>query len=250
MNRDQDDDLQTLRRMLRVPAERDFPAGRRHQREEHLMTSWLTMSRRGDKRRNLGVRIALPAGLAAAAAGVALTALPAQTAAAYTLQTAHDGTVKLTIVNPAGKIDLGGLQEDLDRLGVRSRIYAGDPDCRAALPGRADPSPSTSAGTAAEASPSASASPSTEAGYEGWRIDSEHGKLVLSVSPSKMPADKQLQIVFPLAKTDPAHASAVLTGGLVDGPGPDCMPAPPAGSVSFPDKKAVTRPGEAQPSRT
>ncbi|MFI9328805.1 hypothetical protein ACIGZJ_14805 [Kitasatospora sp. NPDC052868] len=237
MNRDQDDDLQTLRRMLPVPAEREFPAGRRHQREEHLMTSWLTMSRRNDKRRNPAVRIALPAGLAAAAAAVALTALPAQTAAAYTLQTADDGTVKLTIVNPAGRIDLDGLQKDLDRLGVRSRIYAGDPDCQAALPGQADPSPSASAGAAPEASPSASASPSPGAGDQGWGIDREDGRLVLSVSPGKMPAGKQLRIVFPLAKTDPAHAAGILTGQLADGPGPDCVPAPPAGSVVFPGQQ-------------
>ncbi|GII29399.1 CU044_5270 family protein [Planotetraspora mira] len=36
-----DDDLRVLRRMLPVPAERDFPPGRRHQREEHLMSTLL-----------------------------------------------------------------------------------------------------------------------------------------------------------------------------------------------------------------
>ncbi|GAA4580844.1 hypothetical protein GCM10023194_10340 [Planotetraspora phitsanulokensis] len=41
MTQGPDDDLRALRRMLPVPAERDFPPGRGHQREEHLMTSLL-----------------------------------------------------------------------------------------------------------------------------------------------------------------------------------------------------------------
>lgn len=258
MNRDEDDDLQALRRQLPVPAERDFPAGRRHQREEHLMTSWLTMSRRTDKRRNLGVRVALPVGLAAAAAGIALTALPAQTAAAYTLQTADDGVVKLTIVDPSGKIDLDGLQKGLDRLGVHSRVYAGDPGCAAEPsataspepgpsdappsasaspePGPIDASPSASANPELgpnQAAPTAPAGPEPADGNEAWDISSQDGKPVLSVNPGKLPAGKQLQIVFPLAKTDPAHALAIISAGLGDGPGPDCAPALPAGSVSF-----------------
>ncbi|MCX2185004.1 CU044_5270 family protein [Streptomyces sp. SKN60] len=45
-----DSDLRALRRMLPVPAERDFPPGRRHQREEHLMSSWLQMARQDSKK--------------------------------------------------------------------------------------------------------------------------------------------------------------------------------------------------------
>ncbi|MFF3062258.1 hypothetical protein [Streptomyces sp. NPDC057909] len=239
MTRDQDDDLQTLRRMLPMPAERDFPTGRRHQREEHLMTSWLTMSRRNDKRRSPGVRIVLPAGLAAAAAGIALTALPAQTAAAYTLQNEKDDLVKLTIVNPAGKIDLGGLQKDLDRLGVHSRVLAGDPNCSTPW-GNPDPSASPSPEPTPTSTPSSSANPFPGgisqhdlAVANGWGIGRENGKTVLYVNPRKIPADKQLMVGFPLAKTDPAHAYGVITAGLLDGTGPDCLPAPPPGAVQF-----------------
>lgn len=59
-DRNQDDDLQRLRWMLPVPAERDFPAGRRLQREEHLMTSWLAMSHRPERRRGSLVAGAVP----------------------------------------------------------------------------------------------------------------------------------------------------------------------------------------------
>ncbi|GAA3373673.1 hypothetical protein GCM10020367_34520 [Streptomyces sannanensis] len=217
MNRDQDDDMQALRRMLPVPAERDFPAGRQPQREEHLMNSWLTMSRRTDKRRNLGVRIALPAGLAAAAAGIALTVLPSQTAAAYTLQTANDGTVELTVVNPSGKIDPAKLEKDLDKLGVNSRVYAGDPDCSA--PPYSPPSAPTTSGTARPDPGSLWVSSVVR-----WDRSRE---FVLHVRTDKIPADKHLEIVFPLAKTAPAHAYEIIVASLVSGPGPDCVPAEP-----------------------
>ncbi|MFD8481594.1 hypothetical protein [Kitasatospora sp. NPDC059673] len=244
----QDDDLQTLRRMLPAPAERDFPAGREHQREEHLMNSLLNMSRRDNeqqdlnvKRRRLGVRIALPAALVAAATGVVLTALPTQSAAAYTLQSADNGTVKLTVVNPAGKLDLAKVQRELDRLGIRARVYAGDPNCQAPAP-----LPSTSASSAPSSSPSASAgapSPSADAPVpslspasgpsdQSWTLGRENGKLVLILNPARIPADKQVQIVFPLAKTDPSHGASVIMGGLTDIPGPDCAPALPADSIA------------------
>ncbi|MFF0298788.1 hypothetical protein ACFYST_35545 [Kitasatospora sp. NPDC004614] len=212
------------------------------------MSSLLTTSRHDDERRNantkrrrLGVRIALPAGLVAAAAGVVVAALPAQTAAAYTLQTADNGTVKLTVVNPAGKIDLAKVQRELDRLGVRARVYAGDPNCQAPAP-----LPSTSASSAPSSSPSASAdapapsadapvpnaSPASEPSDQSWTLGRENGKLVLILNPARIPADKQVQIVFPLAKTDPAHGTSVIMGGLTDIPGPDCAPALPADAIA------------------
>ncbi|MGW4379005.1 hypothetical protein [Kitasatospora sp. NPDC004531] len=245
----QDDDLRTLRRLLPVPADRDFPAGREHQREDHLMNSLLNLSRRdeerreaGAKRRRLGVRIALPAGVVAAAAGVVLAALPAQSAAAYTLQSAGDGTVKLTVVNPAGKIDLAKVQRELDRLGVRARVYAGDPDCQAPAPLPSTPaSPAPGGAPSPEASQAPSLEPSLEPNSSSqpdglsWTLGREHGKLVLILNPARIPADKLVQIVFPLAKTDASHGAAVIMGGLVDPPGPDCAPALPAGSVAIHD---------------
>src|SRR4051794_6790670 len=78
-----DDDLQALRRMLAVPAERDFPPGRRHQHNEHLMTSWLQLSHRSAiPRRRLVVRLAPSTAVAGAAIGavVALHSSSATTA--------------------------------------------------------------------------------------------------------------------------------------------------------------------------
>ncbi|MFJ4866487.1 hypothetical protein [Streptomyces sp. NPDC088748] len=206
MNRGQDDDLQTLCRMLPIPAERDFPAGRRHQREEHLMTSLLTMSRRADKRGNLRVRIALPAGLAAVVAGIALTALPAQTAAAYTLQKENGGLIKITIIDPASKINLvDELQKDLDRLGINGRVYAGDPNCTTA--------------------PSQETNQENGPIHHASDIDAEDGKVAFYVNPDIIPAGKHLQIVFPLAQTEPDRAWSIMGTAVVDSPGPDCVPA-------------------------
>ncbi|WP_326599309.1 CU044_5270 family protein [Streptomyces sp. NBC_01803] len=76
MKRDQDnDEVRALRRLLPpLPPERDFPAGRQHQREEHLMSSWLRMGQdrseqSGQKGRMRYVwRVALPVALATAVA--------------------------------------------------------------------------------------------------------------------------------------------------------------------------------------
>jgi hypothetical protein len=83
MTSEPDDDLQALRRMLPVPAERDFPPGRRHQHEEHLMTSWLHLSRRpATPRRRLVVRLATSAAVAAAAFGAVVALHPSSTTTA------------------------------------------------------------------------------------------------------------------------------------------------------------------------
>lgn len=228
-----------MARLLSVPAERDLPGGRHHLLKDYVMreiqqnaesaeakkpTTWLSYSRRSGRQR-FGLRLALPAGLAAAVAGIALTALPAQTAAAYTLQDTSDGTVKLTIVNPGGKIDLDRLQAELDKLGVHSRVYAGDPDCRDS---------SASATPAPETSPSSLAPDASPSQPLAWDITFEDGKPVLSVRADKMPADQQLMVAFPLAKTDPSHAYSVITAGVMNnGEAPDCVPAAPRGAVEF-----------------
>lgn len=73
----QDGDVRELRRLLAVPAERDFPEGRRVQREEHLMRSLRTLAgQRTDGRgRRVGQRLAMGLAAAAVAAGVTV-ALP------------------------------------------------------------------------------------------------------------------------------------------------------------------------------
>ncbi|MFJ9446316.1 CU044_5270 family protein [Kitasatospora sp. NPDC101235] len=72
MTSDHDDsDLRALRRMLPVPAERDFPPGRRHQREEHLMSSWLQMARQDNKSRSSRLPASVPRRRVLALAGTA-----------------------------------------------------------------------------------------------------------------------------------------------------------------------------------
>jgi hypothetical protein len=182
-------------------------------------------------RRRLGVRLALPAGLAATAAGIAMTVLPAQTAAAYTLQHEKGDLVKLTIVNPAGKINLDRLQKDLDRLGVPNRVMVGDPRC-STPPG--NPVPGTAPSSAPAATSTASSADSaSDLAPQGWEVGRENGKTVLYVRPGKIPAHTQLMVGFPLAKTDPSHAYAVIEAGLIKGHTPTCLPAPPPGAVKF-----------------
>jgi len=151
MNRDPDDDLRVLRRMLPVPAERDFPPGRRHQHEEHLMTSWLHLSRRPAPPR-IAVRIATAVAVAAAAAGAfavldpsasttvaghgAGTSSHSSTTApagglpshigtvAYTLDHGTGDAVRIT-VHPDATADAAGLQRDLAAMGVRAHVTKG-----------------------------------------------------------------------------------------------------------------------------
>ncbi|MFB7616467.1 hypothetical protein [Kitasatospora sp. NPDC056181] len=173
-------------------------------------------------RKRLGVRLALPAGLAAAVAGVTMVVLPAQTAAAYTLEHADGDLVKLTIVNPAGKVNLDQLHKDLDRLGVPNVILLGDPHCST------PPGPSTAPGQA----PFSTATPSSptelrasKLASQGWDIGEENGKTVLYVRPDKIPAHSQLMVGFPLAKTDPTHRYGVIESALITGHTPTCLPA-------------------------
>jgi hypothetical protein len=195
----------------------------------------------GRSRRARRVRwlpVGLTSGLAAAAAGIVLTTVPAQSAAAYTLQNEKEGIVKLTIVNPGGKIDLEKLRNDMAHLGINSRVYVGDPNCH--IPrnqGRPDPSaprhPEPSPHGKVDATGKPSLVPGSRNGVGrhdpalsgGWDIGSDDGKPVLYVRPSKIPENKQLMVGFPLAKTDPVHAYSLIVAGLQDEPGPACMPS-------------------------
>ncbi|MFF8512864.1 CU044_5270 family protein [Streptomyces sp. NPDC015492] len=113
MNRDLDDDLQALRRMLPAPAERDFPAGRRHQREDHLMTSWQKMnstSTHGRTRRSRRLTlIAVPTAMGALAAAYGMGVLPG-------LGQAPEHTPAPPAIAQAGTGSTGGAVQLLDRI--------------------------------------------------------------------------------------------------------------------------------------
>lgn len=153
MNRDLDDDLPVLRQMFPAPTERDFPPGRRHQHEEHLMTSWLRLSRRSSKRRPLALRLATPLAVATAAAGAFIafhlsTTTAADTpraavshgtpskpatrlltnisTAAYTLDREAGDTVKITLHAGATRTaNAVQLQKDLAAMGIKARVTRG-----------------------------------------------------------------------------------------------------------------------------
>lgn len=154
MNRDRDDDLRVLRQMFPAPAERDFPPGRRHQHEEHLMTSWLRLSHRSSTRRRLAVRLAAPLGVATATVGAFIAFQMSTTAAgdrtpraavphgapsrpaasplinvstaAYTLDREAGDTVRITLRAGATRTaDAAQLQKDLAAMGIQALVTRG-----------------------------------------------------------------------------------------------------------------------------
>ncbi|MGI5380749.1 hypothetical protein ACQEV2_42535 [Streptomyces sp. CA-251387] len=249
-----------MARLLPVPAERDLPAGRHQLFKDYLMNeihhdAAPDAAATARPRRRLAF-LAIPL-VTAAAAGTVFTALatghpttPAKanqhdtsghplkiTAAAYTLQQEDHGLVKLAVTDPAGKLDLPGLQHDLDRLGVPARVYAGDPSCPNP---QADPSPSQTSApdpTPSASQPAASSAPGRPTTGrpavigDSWTVEMKHGKPVLYIRPDKIPTGQQIMVGFPLAHTDPAHALSVIMGGMIDGTPPACIPAPPEGAV-------------------
>jgi len=231
-HRSQQAEREELARLLPAAAAPEPSLDRHLLLKEHLMDSVTENSRRAAKRRTLTLRLALPVGLAAAVAGVALTAVTGRPAAptpgvsaggskslggitnaAYTLESSSDDLVKLTILDPAKEVDVPQLQRDLDRLGARAHVYAGEPDCHAPEP----KSPSYP--------PDPAALKADRVSYYGWNIDDEGRKSVLTIRPSGIPADLQLYIYLPYAKTDPANGSAELEAGLMKSPAPSCMPS-------------------------
>jgi len=102
-DREQDGDVRELRRLLAVPAERDFPEGRRVQREEHLMRSWRTMAgQRTDGRgRRVGQRLAMGLAAAAIAAGVTVAMPGGSESGTDSGKKAEKGTEKTTEAVPA-----------------------------------------------------------------------------------------------------------------------------------------------------
>lgn len=146
-----DDDLRALRQMLPVPPDRDFLPGRLHLREEHLMTSWMSMNRRNQPRR-LAARVATSVAVSAAAVGafaavatheshsaadhaVATSTTPGNdtvagdqiSTVAYTLtkQTAHSVHV---VFHASAAVNPAEFQADLAKLGVEATVTAESPD--------------------------------------------------------------------------------------------------------------------------
>jgi hypothetical protein len=141
---------QVLRRLLPVPGERDFPAGRRRQREDHLMTSVQYLSHRSQRDRRRAVGLGLPVAVATAAVGAVVAFGPSVSAPAtgtpgshpvpsngaggerrtsavgYVLSTQPDDEIKITIhPSAAGTVDPARLQKDLADMGVQATVSRG-----------------------------------------------------------------------------------------------------------------------------
>ncbi|MEZ0065001.1 hypothetical protein ABIA32_000989 [Streptacidiphilus sp. MAP12-20] len=236
-HRSQQAEREELAGLLPAAAAPELSRGRHLLLKEHLMSTVTENSQRTAKRRTLTLRLALPVGLAAAVAGVALTAGAGHPAAptpglaagsqspvsigdvAYTVQSSGDDTVRLTVLDPNKPVDVPRLQRDLDRLGVRSHVYAGEPGCQAPAP-KSPPVDSSDAALNAMNGDSR-----TRLAYFGWDISSEGVKQVLTVHPSRIPTGEQIFIYLPLARTSPANGFRELEAALMTNPAPSCMPA-------------------------
>ncbi|MDH6126018.1 hypothetical protein [Kitasatospora sp. GP82] len=233
-HRSQQAEREELARLLPAAADPELSLRRHLLLKEHLMDTVTENSQRAAKRRTLTLRVVLPVGLAAAVAGVALAAVTGRPVAptpgvaaagsqspgsiinaAYTLQSSSDDLVRLTVLDPAKQVDAPQLQRDLDRFGVRSHVYAGEPDCHAPEPKRPTYPPDIAGLTSTG---------QDRVAYYGWDIDSEGRKTVLTIRPSAIPADLQLFIYLPYAKADPANGFRELEAGLMKSPAPSCMP--------------------------
>ncbi|GAA1397498.1 hypothetical protein GCM10009639_34940 [Kitasatospora putterlickiae] len=227
-----------LARLLPAAAARGLSPHRHLLRKEHLLNA-ITEEQRpatAPRRPRLARRLALPFGLAVAAAGIALVALPGGqdggpagstgslgriTNVNYALEHTDDDVVTLTVQDSSKPVDTAQLQRDLDSLGVNSRVYVGDPNCQAAPPTPA-PGPDDAANKDWLES-------------RGWTMEGVVGtnRTVLSVRPDRIAAGTQLFLFFSHAPSGPAGELTMIAGLLVT-PAPACMPVtayqvPPAG---------------------
>ncbi|MET7551867.1 hypothetical protein ABZS94_40455 [Streptomyces sp. NPDC005500] len=154
----------------------------------------------------------------------------------YTLEQEPAGEVKLTIEDPSGKPNVDGMRQDLARMGLRAKVLLGDPNCPS--PQSTPQSDTDSGATAGSPAPTFSApvdtSTDTGTGLDFWRMTEENGKTVAYVDPDKVPADTTLTLGFPLAQTSPDLGLSVMTIGMAEGDGPDCIPAPKDGILPLP----------------
>ncbi|MFG2794865.1 hypothetical protein [Streptomyces sp. NPDC048419] len=200
------------------------------------MNSWLQTAREQGRarRQRLAVRVLAPAAVATAIAGGAVTVgqtgtptdhgttaghtAPAGTGhfperittVAYTLDREPHGVVKVTIRDIGEtKPDPERLQRDLARMGVRARVYQGDPYCPVS-------------------DGDASGDEGDDLALKVVQFESRDGRFTASIHPDKIPAGHTLAIIFPVFTTAPGADE--LAFGVVEGDGPDCwhMPAPGA----------------------
>ncbi|RGD59792.1 hypothetical protein DR950_20190 [Kitasatospora xanthocidica] len=228
-HRSEQADREELARLLPAPAAPVLPRSRHLLLKEHLLDSITdpdgtpdtprrTTPRRTTRRRGLLLGAALPLGLAAALTGVLLTtgtdgstpgdddsgrSLGSSSGVAYTLESEEE-VVRLTILEDYKPVDVDQLQRDIDRFGIRARVYPGEPGCKAREPKQ----------------------PSHVDLTAGWDIEHGPGEpLVLTVHPRRLPAGTEIFIYLPLARTSPANSSREMQAGLMKSPGPSCMPA-------------------------
>ncbi|WP_031069981.1 hypothetical protein [Streptomyces sp. NRRL WC-3742] len=210
-----------LARLLPAPAAPELSASRQLLLKEHLMDSITEAPSRRPARRRFALAIALPVALAAAVAGVLLVGgsgdngdsgeaggrgagpriLGSVTNVAYTLESTTD-TVRLIILENNKPVDTDQLQRDLDKFGIRARVYAGEPGCRAKGPKIA-----------------------THDNDDGWHMEMVKDKMILTARPDAIPAGEKLFIYLPLAKSSPENGFRELESGLMKSPGPACMPS-------------------------
>ena len=227
-----------LARLLPAVADPDLSPSRHLLLKEHLMNTVAdhnqpTPAKRPRSRRTLALRIAIPAGLAAVrvaiasltghslranpqAAGPAGPAVTVGTISAvgYTLQSSNH-LVTLTVINAENKIDLAGLQHNLDRLGVRAHVYAGDPSCNDGI---------TAVGNAPDLKGLRNA-PAADATSAGLTVTDQGKATLLEVNPDRMPAGDTLYLYFPLATTSLVNTYREWQAGLLRGTIPTCLPA-------------------------
>ena len=226
---------EVLARLLPAAADPDLSPSRHLLLKEHLMNTVAdhhrtTPAKRPRSRRTLALRIAIPAGLAAAGIAIAsLTGHPLSSspqasgptvttgtisAVGYTLQSSNH-LVTLTVVNAENKIDLAGLQHNLDRLGIRAHVYAGDPGCSDGI---------RAVGNAPDLEGLRDA-PAGDAAKSGLTFADQGQGTVMEVVPDKIPAGDTLFLYFPLAKTSPVNTYREWQAGLLRGTIPTCLPA-------------------------
>lgn len=140
------DDVRALRRMLpSLPAERDFPAGRRSLRENHLRDGWAGTATRSRNSARLVPRLALSVAAVAAATVLvldpssaprhhrAVSAGPPKptrlSTTSYTLEREPDDSLRIVIRDVENGVDTDRLRADLSRLGVQSSVSAGVTQC-------------------------------------------------------------------------------------------------------------------------
>jgi hypothetical protein len=225
-----------LARLLPAAANPDLSRSRHLLLKEHLMNTVADHNRShpakpSRSRRTLALRIAIPAGLAAAGIAIAsltghpviaspqasdpVAAVGTISAVGYTLRSGTDHLVTLTVTNGESRIDLNGLQHNLARMGVRARVYGGDPGCRNGI---------RAVGNAPDLD-GLPAAPAADVAKSGLTFVDQGEATVLEVVPGKIPAGDTLFLYFPLAETSPVNTFRDWESGLLRGTIPTCLPA-------------------------